>query len=77
MITTSVEKWLPVVCAAKCGVWRMGRGMDNEPGTCARLTARSLGLSPDRHVPQHGAVCALECCTRMCLENYDEMLERM
>lgn len=64
-----VEKWLPVVCAAKCVVWRMGRGMDNEPGTYARLSARSLGLSPDRHVPQHGAMCAPECSACVCLEN--------
>lgn len=52
----------------------MGRGMDNEPDTYARLSARSLGLAPDRHVPQHGAMCAPECCTSMCLENYDETL---
>lgn len=70
----SVEKWLPVACAAECGVWRMGGGMDNEPDTYARLSARSLGLSPDRHVPQHGAMCASKCCTCMCLEHYDEPL---
>lgn len=65
----SVKKWLPVVCAAECGGWG---GVDNEPDTRARLSARFLGFSPNRHFPQHGAMCAPECYTCKCLENDDE-----
>lgn len=46
----------------ECGGW--GGGLGNEPGTYARLTAWSLGLSPSGMLHNKEPACAPVCCVR-------------